>query len=410
MGWGTGLRIFRKKAAYLLGAAALAAFFCLPSPSFAVGMPAQAEPASFERETLALCVNWEEERSLPPIDARWVYDIVFNPRAKSANRYFADAFGAEGDVLLAAPTKDPKGFPGVVVVELEGKAEDRANPGVRAISSIFSQALEKAKGALDYSKLSKNLKILLFVQGCHSAQPIFRAISNIQGSVKVGEETYSYRCCMLPSCAVPERPVPLGLVCHEFGHLGFGFDDLYGQGGAGLGAWSVMAYGIGSEPGPIDAYNLAKSGAAEPASLEAIGSAALLSSARQVCRLNGPEPGLYWLLQLHGESELERVKSPFASANEGEKKGQKYGVLILRVDERKAPARVSVAEAHGGRQHLKSAANLGDAGDLWGNGETFFYAGKEAFGANGMAEAVFVAILPNGALVCHARPISPFRF
>lgn len=174
---------------------------------------------------------------------------------------------------------------------------------------------------------------------------------------------------------------PMGVMAHEFGHL-LGLPDLYDtdytqSGGEtdGAGLWDIMAAGsflnAGDTPSLISAWTRVQLGWANVITVSANTDGIILWNAAQcstVLRMNIPDhPREYFLLE-------NREKTGYDAYLPGE------GLLIWHIDESRGTInynnlevtpgkkRVTLEEAHGGRQDLDFADyNLGDARDPWSN-------------------------------------------
>jgi immune inhibitor A len=172
---------------------------------------------------------------------------------------------------------------------------------------------------------------------------------------------------------------PMGVVAHEFGHL-LGMPDLYdtdytGSGGQtdGAGLWDIMASGnylnSGDTPSLPSAWSRVLLGWANLVTVSAnIDSIVLVCAAQcsTVLKINIPDhPREYFLIE-------NREKVGYDAYLPGQ------GLLMWHIDESKGTIqyndlevmpgrkRVTLEEAHGGRQDLDSADyNMGDSRDPW---------------------------------------------
>ena len=178
---------------------------------------------------------------------------------------------------------------------------------------------------------------------------------------------------LLPYTVVPEEHpdadglVNIGVICHEFGHLGFGLPDLYDTdySSTGVGRWSIMASGSwnggGTRPAHFDAWCKKTMGFVQPINIleNEIGHVfPPVEETPHVVRLwaNGTMSAQYFLLEY-------RKKIGFDELLPGE------GLLIYHVDDNKQGNwdeehyKVAVEQADG-QFDLENNRNA-DSGDPW---------------------------------------------
>ena len=163
-----------------------------------------------------------------------------------------------------------------------------------------------------------------------------------------------------------------GVYCHELGHT-FGLPDLYDtdNSSAGIGAWSLMAYGSwngnnGASPSRPDAYSVIELGFATASQLTSASAAVTIRSA------NVASTGDIYRIEkagVTGGRQYFLVENRQRTGTDAGLPGS--GLLIWHVDEsvynndNEAHYMVDLEEAHGGTQNLVARTNYGDAGDTF---------------------------------------------
>jgi len=159
-----------------------------------------------------------------------------------------------------------------------------------------------------------------------------------------------------------------GVYCHELGHT-FGLPDLYDtdNSSAGIGAWSLMAYGSwngtnGNSPSRPDAWSMVELGFTTPSQVT--------SAAVTIRSGNASSSGDIYRIEKAGAAGGKQyflVENRQKTGTDAGLPGS--GLLIWHVDEsvsnnnNEAHYMVDLEEAHGGTQNLAAKSNYGDAGD-----------------------------------------------
>lgn len=185
-----------------------------------------------------------------------------------------------------------------------------------------------------------------------------------------------------PEYWVGPGDMTVGVLCHELGH-NFGLPDLYDYDinpstgnyeSFGVGDWSLMASGSwngaggnGGSPARLDAWSATRLGFNAPVNVTTTITAASIPS------VNATRSGSVYRVEPGGGTSGKQyflVENRRKTGTDSYLPGQ--GLLVWHVDENKwgpypnddqTHYMVDLEEAHGGTQHLATAANQGDAND-----------------------------------------------
>ncbi|MDR3239097.1 MAG: dockerin type I domain-containing protein [Clostridiales bacterium] len=379
--------------------------------------------SSLQRKMLVIYVRWEDETEIrpSPLTGPQIYDMIFNPSTHSVNNYYQEMFGARQDIVLPATvTNGLDGKQGVIQVTLPGRHPNSGATLGAVWMNMMRTALTEAEPYIDFASFDLNrngylsrseLSVCVIVHGYEASANPFLSPSIWAAAWSSASSGYILK---LDGVAIQglfaqgafhgvtdDSALTIGVICHEFGHSGYNFIDMYdrtqnadGEKSAGLGYWSLMASGSwtyrgshekdGASPSYVDAYNLTKYGLVTPGVISSgAGAGITLKSPTEIYKIVTSDAKQYFLLQQRqygAVDNFDRGAFYTISNSSGLDTG---GLLIYHVDEnvttqndKDSHYMVSIEEAHGGRQHLRAlnstGRNLGDLGDLWGSAVRYF--------------------------------------
>ncbi|MDR2713636.1 MAG: dockerin type I domain-containing protein [Clostridiales bacterium] len=388
--------------------------------------PDRTDVSYLKRRVLIIHVTWEDRSTIvdrnrvdpiPKMTGEQIYDLVFNPAARSVNDYYKKLIGTADEVILPAAVKTPMdGYQGIIEVKLPGRHPNTGIIELREMILINAITFACANGLIDLSSFDTNgdgvlqtteLAIGFIVDGreasvnsdpIYDGDPRFWGVSSsnvpdASNTNGVRIESYFGQGAFHRATGMPYWDnLTIGIICHELGHAGYKFVDTYDYtySSNGHGYWSLMAQGgwgrkgfdrEGTSPGYPDAYNLTKAGCPFVIPGEIIdGKSYSLDNHLDIyaARPKG-EDKQYFLLQQRkfGASADNYDQGAFTGMNSASNQND-GGLLIYHIDHNVSLYRINdkaghylagIEEAHGGIQNLQNTAdekNYGDPGDLWG--------------------------------------------
>jgi len=384
------------------------------------GAPGPATSTSLRRKVLVVSVKFNNRVELDgvtvsPVTEQEIYDKIFG-RYNSVNNFYMKMFNSTRDIIVPATELANNG-----IIEITLDRHPNTGGDVTAFADWMTRIIENdlvldenALASLDANGnkiLELNELGICFIVHGYEASSTFDTnavwgcaryyagkingssyrIHNISG---VGSHMRSYSYGYGNNYTFTPTLLTIGTICHEFGHMLYHFDDLYGQYVSddyyfSLGVWSLMANGShnysngslnGSSPAYADAYNLVKLDAYSyspseygyyvPEVITSGTGSYILSSISDIYKITTSDSNQYFLLQNRKNEDYDM--GVFNTINSTSTRG---GMLIYHVYEdasnssKYSNIRVSIVEADGndGLHGTKTkTANYGEIGDLWG--------------------------------------------
>ena len=391
--------------------------------------PTRVNVSSLKRNLLIIHATWTDRTGIntPKLNGSQIYNIAFSPNDNSVNKYYKELFNAAEDIILPAAVSKPlNDSPGIIEVTLSGRHTNPGN-GSTGRKEIMTSALAaaSASGQINFAAFDTNkngtletteLSIGVIIDGYESsvsglpapsfwgsAGSAFSPDKSLTNNVKI-QSAFGQGAFHRTTGKTVNDMLTIGIICHELGHSAYSFVDTYdtqsnnvndGE-SQGHGYWSLMADGswsrkhgefIGTSPSYVDAYNLVMHRLVSPGEVSVSGSDITINSHLDIYQVNsGASDSQYFLLQQRKYGSADNYdRGAFNSVSSASDSGT-GGLLIYHIDEN-VPERgvndknthygAAIAEAHGGRQNLRTVhnttgSNSGDLNDLWGGDYKLF--------------------------------------
>ena len=198
-----------------------------------------------------------------------------------------------------------------------------------------------------------------------------------------------------------DHTLTIGIIAHELGHSGYGFDDTYNYGtmsvlsvSSGMDTWSLMSSGnwtyaageyAGESPSYADAYNLVTYGLIVPETLPySYYGTKTVSDHAQIYKIKPRDSdSQYFLLQQRINVDFDRgMFNRFYDSTDSAAGGLLIyhvdtSVPLFRINDKRTHYKAGIEEAHGYYQHLQIEPGMFEfAGahytDMFGNGKSAF--------------------------------------
>lgn len=381
--------------------------------------PIQTNVSALKRNVLIIHVTWSDRTGIytPKLTGDLIYNLVFNPSTNSVNSYYKELIGANEDVIIPATVSNPlNGMQGVIEVTLPGRHTNpvnQQNPRRELMSNAIITAC--SQGLVNLKNFDKNnngiletteLSIGFIVDGYEASvsnptTPNFWGVSTAStpspsytNGVKIATY-FGQGAFHRTSGNTVNDMLTIGVICHELGHSGYGFQDTYDYGdftgskSSGQGLWSLMAQGNwgekagvsrGGSPAYVDAYNMVRSGLVTPGTANTAETTTIKSHNDIYILRNNVNSRQYFLLQQRKYGSNDNYDrgafyrmNYFSNSTSG-------GLLVYHIDEsvplerindKPTHMRAGIEEAHGGIQNMQQVIysynwDQGDIDDLWG--------------------------------------------